>query len=88
MTESGSPIGAAETGGPRRDRGMYGVYVGCRVCVGCRGGGTTPLDRDGPAGGSWLVVLGNGEFGPALGDIGGVGGADDVGVILPETTSG
>jgi len=86
VAESGSTIGAADAGGPRRDRGMYGVYVGCRVWVGCRGGGNTPLGRDGTGGGNWLV-LGNGD-GNAPGDIGGVGGADDVGAIPPETTSG
>jgi len=64
------------------------VYVGCRVWVGCRGGGITLLDRDGTAGGNWPVVLGNGEGGTTPGDMGGVVGAEDVGVILPETTSG
>lgn len=64
------------------------MYVGCRVCVGCRGGGITPLDRDGTACSNCPVVLGKGEGGAAPGDMGGVLGADEVGVILPETTSG
>ena len=34
------------------------------------------------------MVLGNGNGEAAPGDMGGVLGADDVGVILPETTSG
>ena len=29
--ESGSPIVIADAGGPRRERGIYGVYVGCSV---------------------------------------------------------
>lgn len=64
------------------------MYVGCRVCVGCRGGGITPLDRDDTAWSIWPAVLGKGEGGATPGDMGGVLGADDVGVILPETTSG
>jgi hypothetical protein len=67
---------------------MYGVYVGWRVWVGCRGGGNTPLGRDGTGGGNWLAVLGNGSGEVAAGDKGGVDGADDAGVIPPETTSG
>jgi hypothetical protein len=64
---------------------MYGVYVGCSVWAGCRGGGTTPV-RDGTVGSAWPVV---GNCGGKLpGDIGGVDGAEDVGVIPPETTSG
>jgi hypothetical protein len=34
------------------------------------------------------VVLGNGDDGAVPGDMGGVVGADEVGVIPPETTSG
>ena len=85
MAERGSPTDVPDTVGPRRERGIYGVYVGWRVCAGCRGGGT---GRDGTGGGRWPVVLGSGEEEPRAGDIGGVGGADDAGVILPETTSG
>lgn len=88
MADRGSPIVAEDTGGPRRDRGMYGVYVGWRVCVGCRGGGNTPLGRDGTGGGNGPVVLGKGDGKIAAGDMGGVDGADDAGVIPPETTSG
>lgn len=88
MAESGSPIAVVDAGGPRRDRGMYGVYVGWRVCVGCRGGGNTPLDRDGTGGCSWPATFGNGDGEAAAGDMGGVDGADDAGVIPPETTSG
>lgn len=64
------------------------MYVGCKVWVGCRGGGITPLDRGGMAWSTWPVVLGKGEGGAAPGEMGGVFGADDVGVILPDTTSG
>lgn len=88
VAESGSPIAAADTGGPRRERGMYGVYVGCSVWAGCRGGGNTPPGRDGTAGSAWPPVGGNGAGKPEPGDMGGVGGAEDVGVIPPETTSG
>lgn len=86
--DSGSPIAVVDTGGPRRDRGMYGVYVGWSVCVGCRGGGSTPPGRGGIVGGIWLVVLGSCAGEAAAGDMGGVDGAEDAGVILPETTSG
>jgi hypothetical protein len=39
-------------------------------------------------GGAWPVVLGSCAGEAAAGDMGGVDGADDAGVIPPETTSG
>jgi hypothetical protein len=76
-------------------QGVLGVIEECKECTSAAEfvldvvvGGITPLDRVDTAWSIWPAVLGKGEGGAAPGDMGGVLGADDVGVILPETTSG
>jgi hypothetical protein len=88
-------LGTGDTGGPRRERGMYGVYVICGVtAAGCRGGGGTGPERPGGGGKMAGIVLRDSVIGVEGGEVmrlrdEGVGDGGREGDALgPGTTSG